>query len=232
MIEKLAKFSARTLTPLGVTSYARCAEATPETRQRLLEAGRDIPLAAPHRLFSIQDELSSYLKGCRLRDSSVHCNPEDWCPPLSLTRKIQVGEKEEEEVGGKDGSITGGEPLSESDGPQLSSLRGPPQSFDVILFMRFINRECIISSIDSLAPRGGIIAVETFHTSTPHPTHRESQLERGELCELLKTRGGGGERGDWLVTLVHEDIAFAEDGRPLLQAVVWVFPAPPPSPQQ
>ncbi len=79
-----------------------------------------------------------------------------------------------------------------------------------------------------LSPRGGVLAVETFHVSLPSLT-RGQKLGEGELAEMILSRGGegGGEaeaRRHWLVRVLHEGIVPAEDGRPLLQSVVWVGP--------
>ena len=92
-----------------------------------------------------------------------------------------------------------------------------------------MHREALRASVGRLSPRGGVLAVETFHTSTTHPAQRSQQLEAGELAEILLSRrreaeGELGARGEWEVRVLHECIVPAEDGRPLLQSIVWVGP--------
>ena len=91
-----------------------------------------------------------------------------------------------------------------------------------------MHRDALRASVGRLSPRGGVLAVETFHTSTTHPAQRSQQLEAGELAEILLSRaeaeGEGGARGEWEVRVLHELIVPAEDGRPLMQSIVWVGP--------
>ena len=83
--------------------------------------------------------------------------------------------------------------------------------FDVALFFRFTHKPAL-ARLPTLLRRHALVAAEAFHVTAPHPAERSQQLEEGELAALL---AGPGLRVETLV----EELAAAEDGRPLLRVV-------------
>jgi hypothetical protein len=70
--------------------------------------------------------------------------------------------------------------------------------YDCALFLRFSHNDGLVElsrqlALAGIALKGGakrppfVLAVESFHVSSPHPKQREQKLEIGEVMELLKS---------------------------------------------
>ena len=84
-------------------------------------------------------------------------------------------------------------------------------AFDVALFLRFTHKPAL-SRLAPLLQRCSLVVVEAFHVTAPHPSDRAQQLAEGELAVLLSGAGR-------TVATLLEELAPAEDGRPLLRVV-------------
>lgn len=118
------------------------------------------------------------------------------------------------------------------------------EQYSLFFFIRFTHKAAIAQSIYLMNPYyGGFIIIDGFHTSTPHPSDRESQLEEGETKSLLETEiqlydqsqeknatifsssTAAYSRTYWSVQVVHEKRALSEDNRPMLHVIVQLIPS-------
>lgn len=83
--------------------------------------------------------------------------------------------------------------------------------FDIVLFMRFVHKSAL-SKIHTLLQRDGIVVVEGFHVSSPHPTDDNQKIKEGEVSQILRN-----SCKDVIVLL--EKIIEIEDMRPVLVVV-------------
>jgi len=83
--------------------------------------------------------------------------------------------------------------------------------FDIVLFMRFVHKSAL-SKIHTLLQRDGIVVVEGFHVSSPHPTDDNQKIKEGEVSQILRNSGKE-------VTVLLEKITEIEDMRPVLVVV-------------
>jgi hypothetical protein len=215
MVDKCVRFAVRAVERLGVcTGGAEFSERTQglalgtwgAAQAPLGGVASTCTTAAGHQqrvLYGVKGDILEWIEGGSLGGegdpgpvggSKAVGQVGQWCPPL------QQG------AGAAEAGLLAAPP--------------PPRAYNAILFMRTMHREAISSAVDALNPKGGILAVETFHTSTSHPKERAQQLEFGEVASLVWSRRAGVQ--GWRMQVLHEQIVPAEDGRPLLQCVVWV----------
>lgn len=127
---------------------------------------------------------------------------------------------------------------AQGQGGGTTSLSPPASSFNCLLFSRFLDRAALASAVTAApalaAPEGCTLCVEAFHASAEHPAEACHKIERGELLALVhdalaviprQARGEGAPPPPrWRAALLHEALAAAEDGRPLLQVVIRIAP--------
>lgn len=97
---------------------------------------------------------------------------------------------------------------------------GDALPYDVVLLARFMDKRAL-SAAGACLPgaRPGVVVVEHFHAEAAHPARAEDKLVEGEVLTLCaQGEAARGGTGRW--SLVLERRSAAEDGRPLLHAVV------------
>jgi len=83
--------------------------------------------------------------------------------------------------------------------------------FDAVLFMRFVHKSALCR-IHTLLKLDGIVIVEGFHVSSPHPVDDNQKIKEGEVPQILRNSGKD-------VIILLEKIIEIEDKRPVLLVV-------------
>lgn len=99
------------------------------------------------------------------------------------------------------------------------AVHGPITAFDVVVCARWVDKPVLSRIGCAMAAGGALLLVEHFHADCPHPADPRQKLEEGEVLALVSAGDATAGSGAVWRTLVERRVA-AEDGRPLLQAVL------------